>query len=500
MYRLSSFLLSGTLHAGRVVVECRNKRGGVIAPPYPEYIMGSKIFKGFLVLSGLLTLFIFNTKSAEAYNPYLISQTTNNATSTTREVVQSDVKYFYQELGTGLSGTIDRVVFENVSSGLSGSGAVSISRCDTNATPINCSGGVYIDTIYYTKSTSTTEYALTWTSPITLDPTKYYYLLFTNSSAAVNMTFSGSASDTYTNGACKWIDYPSAPIACGGISDIYFSLGDVPGDDIDLEFPMDDSLISADFTSFFTRASYAYLDGEFKVRIRYGVSTGLEFYDETTATSSFPFIASNFGVSVAKTIPLTAGFTYYARAELYRDSTLIASSAIHEFTILDPTGGTIGYIDQERFVDEIADLFPSDDCSTFEGSIFSSSTLEALGCVSKNVFQDVFKFLLKPTDLSLGFVDDTFKSYQSIFPFSIVFKSNDAIRSAIESAKEDNAANITFNTTFHSGNPISITILSSSTMVNFFGDDLVNEWYNIILAFALAGLAVFAFKFVIHHI
>lgn len=466
--------------------------------------MKTKSRKIFLILAGLVALAVFNTNKALAYDPYLVSQTTKTATSTTRNLVESDVKYFYQELGTGLEGTIERVVFQNISTDTAGSAKVSLARCDSNATPINCTGSVFIDTITYTNTTSTAEYNLTWASPITFDPTKYYYLMFTNGSASIDMTFSGSASDLYANGACKWIDYPSAPIACGGIADMYFSLGDVPGDHIDLEFPQDDSLISNDFLAFYTRASYAYLDGEFKVRVRYGVSTGLEFYNETNATSSFPFIASNFPVSVNKSVALTAGFTYYARAELYRDSTIIASSSIHEFIILDPSDGTIGYIDEQPFTDDIASLFPSDDCSAYSASIFSSSTLEALGCVSKNVFKDVLAFLFKPTELSLGFVQDTFNSFQNVFPFSIIFETKRAIEEAIETNLAGSGETLTLTAVIGAGTAqetnVSIDFYDEDILTNSLGADFKEFWYNTIIMLWIIACAYTVFNHVLHHL
>jgi hypothetical protein len=266
-----------------------------------------------------------------------------------------------------------------------------------------------------------------------------------------------------------------------------------------LQFPEDDSLISQDFSSFHVRANYAFVDGDTRIRVRYGVSPALEFYDETEFTSSTPLIASEMLFIVPKSIALTAGYTYYARAEIWHEGVQEAVGDIHEFTILDPTDGVIGYIDIQPFTEDISSLFPIDDCSSFIGSIFSSSTLEALGCVSKNVLKDVLVFFFKPSEFTTDFVQDTFNKFQSVFPFSIFFKT----QAIVEQAIDDQAAadpltlnlNVTVGSSTSSSFPIALQFYDAGIISDTYGEGIREFWYNTVIMLWI----IFCFSVVVKH-
>jgi len=183
---------------------------------------GTKKWALIASLSLAAALFGVSAHSAQAFT--LFEQTDDTATSTARDMVTSDVKHFYQSLGTGLSGTISGVEFENKVAAISGTPSVSIWSCDANAQPVACAGFTNDESKNYTVATSTTIVTVTFDSPVVLDPARYYYLAFSNGAGTASYTFSGSASDTYAGGSCSWMDYPSASIACGGISDMYFKI------------------------------------------------------------------------------------------------------------------------------------------------------------------------------------------------------------------------------------------------------------------------------------
>lgn len=310
----------------------------------------------FASVSLAIVLFGISARHAEAFTLY--EQTIRSATSTARDMVTSDVKHFYQSLGTGLSGTITGVTFENFVSSISGTPSVAIWSCNGNAQPIGCAGFTNEESKNYTVATSTTIVSVTFDDPVVLNSGRYYYLGFSNGGATATYTFAGSATDTYAGGSCSWMDYPSASIACGGISDMYFTLEG--GDGVTIVFPTATSY-SGDFNSFWLNYGTGG-SGDTTFRVYYATSSG------NLNASSTRWEDSN-GVSVGgsitlgqipvvKTNALEPGGTYYARAQLERPTnTNVATSSVVTFEI----AGT-GQIDSfTRFLPTTAPVSTSTD-------------------------------------------------------------------------------------------------------------------------------------------
>lgn len=128
-------------------------------------------------------------------------------------------------------------------------------------------------------------------------------------------------------------------------------------------------------------------------------------------------------------------------------------------------------------------LFALDDCSAYEGGLFSSSTLQALGCVAVNSGKTLARFLLIPQDNVEEYFFTSVQNIQTVFPFSLILGSRNLIKSAINENNIDDNPGLTLNLEIN-GDTEQIVFLTEDTLDNtlFNNDaDFKNTVFNWIL-------------------
>ena len=115
----------------------------------------------------------------------------------------------------------------------------------------------------------------------------------------------------------------------------------------------------------------------------------------------------------------------------------------------------------------------TEDCSQFEISLLSSSTIDGLICAGKKIGFDILTFLFVPTQ-GLDFFNAQIASFAGVFPFNIFFGFTDTLKTFVES-HDITEKTIDFPLLF---DDTTVTILSSSTLSGFIGEsnkDLIFE-------------------------
>ena len=122
---------------------------------------------------------------------------------------------------------------------------------------------------------------------------------------------------------------------------------------------------------------------------------------------------------------------------------------------------------------DIPFIVTTEDCSQFEISLLSSSTIDGLICAGKKIGFDILTFLFVPTQ-GLDFFNAQIASFAGVFPFNIFFGFTDTLKTFVES-HDITEKTIDFPLLF---DDTTVTILSSSTLSGFIGEsnkDLIFE-------------------------
>jgi len=174
----------------------------------------------FLVVCGMIVLPYF---SFAAY-----SQPVYSSSDSTFRPINSGGAHYIQKLGTGLTGMLDRI---DVKFDFQNSGntywQVSIARCNSDqsslANILSCPGYTYYLGGYQALDSGSQTYTGTFSPVISLDPTKYYFLL-TSPGAGYMVKVLGSSSDNFGGSGNYCIYYESGSnVPCTNVSDIYFT-------------------------------------------------------------------------------------------------------------------------------------------------------------------------------------------------------------------------------------------------------------------------------------
>lgn len=179
-----------------------------------------------------------------------------------------------------------------------------------------------------------------------------------------------------------------------------------------------------------------------------------------------------FDTTILKSRNLEIG-DWFAKAELQsgNGSILATSSVIHfvinnatvsvEHPFFPPTGKSV------LTSSTINQIFASStiDCSAFEFSLFSSTTVQALGCQAKKTAIEVLNFLLFPQFGGLDFFNNQIAAFKNVFPFNIFFNFKEIAQSNIITHQITDKK-ISLPLLFNSS---TIPIITSSTLANFIG-------------------------------
>lgn len=238
-----------------------------------------------------------------------------------------------------------------------------------------------------------------------------------------------------------------------------------------------------------TTTSYYY-----QVNVFYGVNSSSLIYSDQwpRPLSSYPEglgISGNLDLNifVKKSIAFYSGETFCAKAALQRnntnvspvDSTVIAQSSISCFNVVSGAiipGGDVApsstVPDQQSIVQKILEgVIPA-----YEENIGSTSTISGL-CGTQSATttytERLFAGLICPTGAATDFVSNQFKSFQQTFPFSILYNVINDIKLVTTSSTSDYS--LILPNTF-TGN---ITILTSSTLVQYFGQGGKDMIFNL---------------------
>lgn len=141
--------------------------------------------------------------------------------------------------------------------------------------------------------------------------------------------------------------------------------------------------------------------------------------------------------------------------------------------------------------------WPDVDCSSYEISLFSSSTLAGIGCVIKKSFLDVVGFFVVPT-YSLEFFSESVDSFQSVFPFSIYFELQESLASAASSTPS--SASSTLAWAFPIGGQTINIAVGSSTLTGAVGSTISTMYFTVVRMFLWLLLALGLWAFVHHQI
>lgn len=145
-------------------------------------------------------------------------------------------------------------------------------------------------------------------------------------------------------------------------------------------------------------------------------------------------------------------------------------------------------IDYLRFLTSTST--PDIDCSSYSAGLFSSSTLQALSCYTRETFFWAMEKLFYPSQASIDIVNEAITSFENVFPFNVFF--------TIVSTLETQADLVTASTTaitipyppFAGGG--SLTLFDDTTVQSAIGETAYDEIRNVEEHFiwALFGIAV----------
>jgi len=180
--------------------------------------------------------------------------------------------------------------------------------------------------------------------------------------------------------------------------------------------------------------------------------------------------------------------TIYANIEIQAGDPLgeIVSSSISftvGSTISLPTGQGIGPI----FPIPLGNIGTSTspfyvDCSAYEISLFSSSTLQGIGCVIKKTGLELAQGLFEPSTSTLAGYQQI--SFETKLPFAYFYSLKDAIESANTSSTNSFPSLSVKVPSFRGNATTSFVVFSTSTITNYVGTDFVTT-FRAFLVFVL---------------
>jgi len=143
------------------------------------------------------------------------------------------------------------------------------------------------------------------------------------------------------------------------------------------------------------------------------------------------------------------------------------------------------------------------DCSSYSGGLFSSSTLQGLFCYGQNALTGLANFILYPHAVSQAFLLNAYTDFQEVFPFNVFFSLSTTVEEAVDSyTGTPSSLNLTIgfpNLPGEAYSTSSISILSGTTLTdNLFDSTTLNWWYNLLLMFFSVVLAWTIYKVMWH--
>jgi len=185
-----------------------------------------KILKSFIISSVLILVFSFSNFAFAD-----VAQFVDTTTSSTYQSISGSTPFIIQQLGTGLTGNASNIIFNFNFQSVAGLRA-SLYRCDNSTwgSSSTCTNAVAVDSTNTIDGTGyvgvNALYNATLASSVSLNATKYYYLVFSGAGANPNVKIVGSSTNTYANGACYYYTTGTQTTCASsnGVSDIYFVL------------------------------------------------------------------------------------------------------------------------------------------------------------------------------------------------------------------------------------------------------------------------------------
>jgi len=295
------------------------------------------------VLVGAL-LFYGYSKSAEA-----ATLTQQQLVSDTGGSFAGGIASALQGIGTGYTGTISAISVylewdgagTQPATSTSASFQLRLGHCSNTAMSTSCASDA--DAPELTITTGKNLYTFTFSSPVSMDSSKYYYIGTNYTSVGSQVKFYGSANNTFqgdTNNSEKcW-----TTTFCTGLKDIYFYITGTPGDAISITYPTDGSTGLTNFGLWKVNYSLANTVGSSFINIFVNTTSTVSqsnysWYDQEPENKTAG--AYSTVLNRLHNDSYASGTTYYAKAYLYKaetvGATILASSAVVSFDIGDPT-------------------------------------------------------------------------------------------------------------------------------------------------------------------
>jgi hypothetical protein len=137
------------------------------------------------------------------------------------------------------------------------------------------------------------------------------------------------------------------------------------------------------------------------------------------------------------------------------------------------------------------------DCSAYFAYLFSSSTMQGIGCVAKEVISWSFNVLFWPgfsqdqTGLN-GFsaIVSSTEKFQTVFPFAVAFQVYDGLKHGLDSYSS--APDYQFSVPYPWATSTSLIVYNSSTVANTIGSTGKSLWFNTLNAviWVVGGLTI----------
>jgi len=282
---------------------------------------------------------------------------------------------------------------------------------------------------------------------------------------------------------------------------------------ISIDFPADNSILTNDFMAWSVKATSTAPDGTiYGIGIRYATTSDLSgmgtyadygamtYYSNNPASSMIIKTSNNLWSLFA---PNTTTTTFFAIGYLYdyNTGTVLALSNEISFilkvtptsniplitgggvpSVLPLTSTTIG------IASSIAALF-SVDCSQYNGiGIFDASSGAAFTCYLEAAGLNLLKFFVVPHTLSLDTFAGAIRGLTSLFPFNIFLSFSNVINGTFTgtgtiSIRANANSTIYDRLTFNQNTAIfgntPITLITSSSLASFIGEDAKNYLFTI---------------------
>jgi len=165
-----------------------------------------------------------------AYADTIASQSVADSASEYRITDAGGTGIFWQQFGTGYSGTITDLAFRFETGSVPGTYTVGVAACATSGRPFQspCNATTTTKTFAVSASSSVT-YSVTLDSPITISSAQYLTVFFYGNTSQPVARIPGSVANTIAGGECWFYSFGS-DTSCANINDIYMTINGFGGD------------------------------------------------------------------------------------------------------------------------------------------------------------------------------------------------------------------------------------------------------------------------------